>query len=647
MITLPFQIEFDSPFFGMEVAYFRNHLGDASYMREYGSQVMLSQFGLPYIRSRPIRLYLNGDYVGFYTMMEAPTQGYVMQRSFGTFNPALTAMFKVKSRVNRCPYTQEQRDEAKQGEVPDPYYFERGDHRDDAPEVLNPLQCYAWFSDQIRKEENDVIRGFLEYNQTCGLAMVNLGRVDRDYGPKSVEDAMISFLDSKIFNPLVTNLQGSIDTDQWLKNFAAYAVMLNHDSPINNMNNFYLATTTGGENNDWKIFQYDHNNVASKVSETLCADACGNRLIYWPILRPACQSVEDHPLLGRIMNDEIAVQKYLGYVQDFLNVVNTTLLDTLRDHGNEIKEFLAADPLFGVSLLSTPFDEKYDAEAYEKSELSPGFDGYNTQYMPFLRVMEARLEQVQAQLDAIKEGTLPRDGVYGKEEVCPDWRDDDSSGEDYLPRNTAVEGDACASFTSCAPAADCYRHNRFYCNAEGVIVPEGCKRATPFCDGCFPYSRCGSSKDKSSILVENDFCGSDLATSCALGSSCFDHKGGNCAFDGAIITEQCARAELYCKPCFQESRCGTTPSQQTVTPTTNAITTAPAKAITTAPTKMIVTKTPTIAPQMAGTEAPTTLPSTSPKDSTPTIPLSASDTKRISCAAVMGATFILFSLIDW
>lgn len=99
LANVPFQIEFDTPWNGMEVVYLRNHLGDASYMRDYASHALLKRFGLPYLRCRPVRFYLNGEYVGFYTLMEAPTQGYVMQRSFGIFDPADTALYKVKTTI--------------------------------------------------------------------------------------------------------------------------------------------------------------------------------------------------------------------------------------------------------------------------------------------------------------------------------------------------------------------------------------------------------------------------------------------------------------------------------------------------------------------------------------------------------------------
>lgn len=92
--NVPFVVKFDSQFYGMKTAYFRNHLYDGSYMREYGAHVMLKKFGLPYIRSRPIRLYFNGEYIGFYTMMEAPDQPYVMQVSQKIFLIMIIHLFR-------------------------------------------------------------------------------------------------------------------------------------------------------------------------------------------------------------------------------------------------------------------------------------------------------------------------------------------------------------------------------------------------------------------------------------------------------------------------------------------------------------------------------------------------------------------------
>lgn len=82
--NIPFNLKFDTPFYGMETVYLRNHFGDQSYMREHVMHRLNGRFGLPFLRTRPARLYINDKYIGFYTVMEAPDHGYVMQVSYCT-----------------------------------------------------------------------------------------------------------------------------------------------------------------------------------------------------------------------------------------------------------------------------------------------------------------------------------------------------------------------------------------------------------------------------------------------------------------------------------------------------------------------------------------------------------------------------------
>ena len=42
--------------FGMEKFYLRNHLGDQSHMRDWSMHRMLRRFGLPYLRTRTVKL---------------------------------------------------------------------------------------------------------------------------------------------------------------------------------------------------------------------------------------------------------------------------------------------------------------------------------------------------------------------------------------------------------------------------------------------------------------------------------------------------------------------------------------------------------------------------------------------------------------
>ncbi|EJK45235.1 hypothetical protein THAOC_36156 [Thalassiosira oceanica] len=539
LANVPFQIEFDTPWHGMEVVYLRNHLGDASYMRDYASHVLLKRFGLPYLRSRPVRLYLNGEYVGFYTLMEAPTQGYVMQRSFGVFDPTDTALYKVKTTLAQCPITEESTIAKTQGEaVPDPYYFERGDHRLDPPFGSDVGSCYAYFLGEIGKEADDLNNGILnEYNNSCGEALVGLGRVDRDYGPKSTEAGMEKFINSVLVNASRTDIKDAIDADQWIKNFAAYAVTMNHDSILGNVNNLYLATTDDGAS--WSIVQYDHNNIATRGGGGLCSEACAYRFIFQPILRPTCGAVEEHIILGRILNDNSSWEKYLNYVQEFARVLEFTIGD-LRLYGHDIKSFIVSDPLAnGVTEAS-----------YEKSELGLDYSDYNSQTTPLLKTLSARLEQVNAQLIAIESETMPRDGTYDENEKCPDWRD--SEGTSYM--GGSAFDDSCG-IPWCEDAAPCYDDTPFTC-VNGNLVIEECKPAGNFCGPCFPYSTCGSGvQDDSSKFVTGDSCGEELG-GCELGAGCFGHKSGICAYDGSIISEECREADVFCRECYPYSRCG-------------------------------------------------------------------------------------------
>jgi len=547
----PFNIDFDTPFMGIEKMYLRNHLSDLSYMRDHGSHAILQAIGLPYHRTRPARLFLNGNYIGFYLVMEAPTQGYVMQRNFGAFDPGNTALFKIKTAVGQCPF--ETGDFATIAEMtadgppPDPYYFERGEHREDTP-ILGPeayTSCLNAFGTQLVREQTDVIRGFREYNENCAVAMVELGRVDRDYGPKSMEDAMTTFLEKRFYNDRVTDLTSYVDHRQWLQNLAIYAIMINIDSPLSDIiNNWYLATFEGGDN-DWKIVQYDHNSVTMKQSsQSNCNAICGNRMVYWPILQPTCKSIENHIVVGRLLNSQENIQIYLDYVQEYVNILTTgDVIEKLYDYGHGIKEYVKDD---GHNYYSS-------VEDYEKSQLGENIEEYNTDASPFLTTLRARLVQVQKQLDAIQEGTLPRNGQYDPEDVCPDWRNSNSEGM----KTGSEVGEDC-TIALCEDAAICYGNGLNFCSPEGDLVIEECKPASPFCDSCFPYSRCGSGTlliESGGTFVESETCGSDLAD-CKPATECFNHNTGICAFDGEILTVECQPAASRCKPCFPYSRCG-------------------------------------------------------------------------------------------
>eukprot|EP00985_Skeletonema_marinoi_P024057 scaffold16463_cov152-Skeletonema_marinoi.AAC.4 len=245
--------------------------------------------------------------------------------------------------------------------------------------VLERLDtCVGYYFGELAKEGADLTQGILHYNNSCGEALVSLGRVDRDYGPKSTEEAMINFVDSLMLNK---DIKSFIDADQWIKNFAAYAVTLNQDSIIDLVNNLYLGTVDNG--GSWSIVQYDHNSIASRAVRAFCGSECQHRMIYHPILRPSCKSVEDPFILGRVLNDEKSWETYLKYVEEFVGVVESSIAGDLRSYGHIIKMYVVDDA----------FAKDQTVESYEESELGLDYSDYNSESNPLLKTLSARLDE--------------------------------------------------------------------------------------------------------------------------------------------------------------------------------------------------------------------------------------------------------------
>jgi len=122
-----------------------------------------------------------------------------------------------------------------------------------------------------------------------------------------------------------------------------------------------------------------------------------------------------------------------------------------------------------------------------------------------------------------------------------------------------IESDICGleAVARCSGSGRCFDHNLGTCFEDGSVI-EDCQPALP-CGPCFPNSRCGSTEappiDESAMFIESDICGLDFA-GCSVSFRCFDHNLGTCLEDGSVI-EDCQEA-LLCRPCFPNSRCGST-----------------------------------------------------------------------------------------
>ena len=346
--------------FGAEKVYFRNHLLDGSYMRDWSMHKMLQRFGLPYLRTRKARFYINDMLMGLYDVMEAPDQEYVFRRSFPDYDPTNYALFKVKTNSIECGrYSEDTLDLPMFNNVEPPYTFERGEHREkievfgkvgDNP-FLHLAQCSGQFSEMMGREYQSTMAAYNNYNRNCGEMLVGEGLIDRDLGTSTLDQEMKEYINSNLgafdcSDAMCSNsdLASDVDVDQWLKNIAVYAVTVGQDSIVGNGNNYFLANS--GDGNGWKIVQYDHNNVAEGIGATLCDEKCAAEPYAWSIKHPACESpLSSNPRIGPLLVVEDNMNIYLEYVRSFVTDIlnDESLIDSFKAHFSAIASYAEVD----------------------------------------------------------------------------------------------------------------------------------------------------------------------------------------------------------------------------------------------------------------------------------------------------------------
>jgi len=455
--TTPYQLDWDyvdpdqKPF-GMEKTYLRTAYSDPSFSREWASHRMLARFGLPHLRTRKVRFFLNDRYMGLYNLMEAVDADYVFKRSFPNYDPDYYGIYKVKTQSIDCGRWGEDslakaRARLNETGAGGPYVFERGEHRPLIPPLKDELQCFGPFIQNIAvAEQEDIHLAYVQSGEgDCGKFLVEQGLVDRDLGPKALDKEAIGFIDAHLADNACegakcanSNLADYIDVTQILRNLATQAVMLHGDSPLGNGNNYYMAYTGSGK---WSMAQYDHNNVMSTASAALCDPTCMPRLIDWSILRPTCHGLESNQWAGPLLSDDGRRAEYVEHVRDFVdNVLTDDFLEVIENHMEAIKGLVPEDPWNDYAFM------------YESSELKDGEEWFQEidagpfgmlPYIPYVSALRARITAVKEQLKAIDNDTYPRTmDEYNPGEVCVDWTSE--SPPDFACHNNCFY-DGCAA----------------------------------------------------------------------------------------------------------------------------------------------------------------------------------------------------------
>jgi len=518
--NIPFKIDFSSSdgtqtLYGTESIYLRNHFSDASSHRDWAVHRMLARFGLPHLRTRTARFYINDQFMGIYTVMEAIDQPYVFHRSFPDFDSSNHALYKAKTASRTCgefTNTQLAQAQARINETSTPpYAYERGDHREKI-EVLsttrngmmNP-QLYMQCAEEvltkvINPETNDAVLAYLRAEEDCGKMLVEEGLMDRDLGSNEWDDDMQEFINTHLSGFRCdegctnSNLPDDVDLDNFLANFAVYAVLISHDSPMGIGNNYLLAQS--GDNNGWKLVQYDHNGVG-QFATLLCSELCAPKLVNWSIVRPTCGPLEDNKMVGPLLADPELHQRYIEYVRQFTTTVvtNSSFLEQVQNHALSLEKVVPEDPFY----FTYHYETSLDPDNWEGD-----FFGLIKTY-PLLPFLVARGNEVLKQLAALDNGTFPR-GPHlpvkvEPHELCVDWHSEVDESPCY--KNCKYEGCQQGSQTG-----------EFDLNMEFFLR---CDALTGDCYHGYPDEKCaGIPMGEQYDGITSDFEGSDEIPVCAM-----------------------------------------------------------------------------------------------------------------------------------
>ena len=493
-------------------------------MREWAQHRMLARFGLPHMRTRKVRFFVNGAYVGLYDFIEAPDQNYVFQRSFPNFDPEYYGLYKVKTFTLECgayPDASISQAEARINETgTPPYAFERGKHRSKIPVLGSDSDtsmfgsCFSTFFGNIMLEFDDValayVRAIAADNTTsCGEFLVNEGLFDRDLGTNSLDDSMARFYDKHLGingckDPQCSNsdLQEDVDITNFLKNFAVMASVLNQDSPMGNGNNYYLAQASGTDNK-LKIVQWDHNNILSDASGVLCdLISCSKNLINWSIERPTCRALESNQMVGPLLTNPDMHSTYIDLVREFAESVmmNQTFLDQVHNHLNAIKTEVPKDS----------YNDLADSFSLELDQNSDQWLHYveNQTYIPFLPAIKARSADIMKQLDAMSKGSIPPRDLNDIKwwETCVNWKSE-APPQSSCYENCYYDG--------------CYRRDftiPSFCDEERGVCSHGVMDA--LCEGVpifgsYPgMEESFEGSDKQTVCFQDDFLGPVRVADC-------------------------------------------------------------------------------------------------------------------------------------
>lgn len=361
-----FKIEFDhyiagQTCLGLDKIVLNNMQGDATYMKEYLSYDIMEYIGVHSPLYAFADISLNGETWGFYLAVESLEDSYA-QRIYGSNHGE---MYKPESMGVR-------------GEENSPSAFNRpeeGPGKEAMGGMASKGVSLQYIDDEISSYSSIFDNSVFDTNESDHMRVVQALK-KLSYGEE---------------------LESTIDIEAVLKYFAAHTVLVSLDSYVSNMgHNYYLYEEDG----QLSILPWDYNLAFGGFQSGNASD-----VVNYPIDTPVSGvSLEDRPLLGKLLELPVYMEMYHSYLQEIVDhYFNSGLFEQTVSAVNAlISSYVEADP--------TAFYD-YDAYILGVSELT--------------KLGLLRAESIEGQL----KGTIPStsSGQNADPDKCIDASDIDLS----------------------------------------------------------------------------------------------------------------------------------------------------------------------------------------------------------------------------
>lgn len=336
--------------YGLEKFVLNNMIGDTTYMKEYLSYDMFTEMGIPTPGFAFAHITINGEEWGLYLACEALEESFA-ERSFGTLDGNL---YKVESDNmgggggqgnggqkpagepragnpgNDGPVIPTGEGQGLEGEPP------VGDTSNGAPparpaeEDKSTVPVLQESTDADVKDKDATANSRDKFGQRGGMGSssgTNLVYTDDEISSYSgifnysifktttTEDyyTMINIL--KNLNE-GTNLEESIDVEEVLRYFAVNTFLVNLDSYASSMkHNFYLYEEDG----KLQIIPWDYN-----LSFAAFQTESASKAINFPIDAPVTDSMENSPLISKLLEVDEYKALYHDYLQELIDLYITS-----------------------------------------------------------------------------------------------------------------------------------------------------------------------------------------------------------------------------------------------------------------------------------------------------------------------------------